>query len=325
MTEKTARFGLAVVLPVIIAAVGFLPMLLISDLPERFASHFDGSGLPDGSMTLTQLAVTTGVMVTIGLVFCIGVGLWRKPLPALVAPTAAGTGAFVAGMGAAIAATTVIGQRNLTDFNEAELGALTFVSVIASAAVAGLAAGWLAKALPTQADTMPEGATPTMALAEGERAVWVGDQSSALLFGIGALSLAVFVTMAVIGAPWLAVLVVALATVTFLALARVRVRTDGSGLHVVFGGLPWPRTHLAIEDIESASVIDVRPKDWGGWGYRGSLKLLDQAGVIYRAGPGLRVNLRNGKTFVVTIDNPEMGAAILNAEVARLPNQTTPA
>ena len=164
MTEKSARFGLAVVLPAIIAAAGFVPMLAIDNLPDRFASHFDGSGRPDGSMSLTQLAVTTGVMMAIGLVFTIGTALWRNPLPQLVAPLAAGTGAFVAAMAAAIAATTVINQRNLTDFNDAELSPLTLVIVIGGAIVAATFAGWLAKALPTKSDGTPVGVKPTLDL-----------------------------------------------------------------------------------------------------------------------------------------------------------------
>jgi len=325
MTERTARFGLAFVMPAIIAAAGFLPMLLIGDLPDRFASHFDGSGRPDGSMSLTQLAITTGVMMLTGLILCIGVALWPKPLPALVAPMLAGTGAFIAAMAAAIAATTVIGQRNLTDFNDAELAALTLLIVIGSAVFAGIAAGWMAKALPVVSDTVETLNQPTMELGSGERAVWIGGQSSPLWFGFSALTLAVLISVAVVGAPWFAVAALALSTVATLAFASIRVRADQKGLHVSYGRLPWPRTQLAIEEIATASVIDVRPMEWGGWGYRGSLKLLDKAAVVHRAGPGLRVDLHNGKTFAVTLDNPEPAAAVLNAEVARLPRQTTSA
>ena len=87
--------------------------------------------------------------------------------------------------------------------------------------------------------------------------------------------------------------------------------------------LGWPRIHLAMEQIASATVIDVRPMEWGGWGYRGSLKLFDKAALIYRAGPGLRVDLHSGKTFVVTLDDPEPAAAVLNTEIARLPQPAT--
>jgi len=73
-----------------------------------------------------------------------------------------------------------------------------------------------------------------------------------------------------------------------------------------------------VNRIESASVIDVRPMEWGGWGYRGMLTLMRQAAVVLRAGPGIRVDLADGRVFVVTVDDPETGVALLNAEIARL-------
>jgi hypothetical protein len=56
---------------------------------------------------------------------------------------------------------------------------------------------------------------------------------------------------------------------------------------------------------------------WGGWGYRGSLKLMKQAAVVLRAGPGLRLDMTGGRVFVVTIDDPGTAAALLNTEAGR--------
>ena len=85
-----------------------------------------------------------------------------------------------------------------------------------------------------------------------------------------------------------------------------------------YGMLPWPRTSIDVVEIESASAIDVRPMEWGGWGYRGTLTLMKQAAVVLRAGPGIRLDLTDGRVFVVTVDNPEPAVALLNAEVGRL-------
>ncbi len=60
-------------------------------------------------------------------------------------------------------------------------------------------------------------------------------------------------------------------------------------------------------------MIDAKPRDWGGWGYRGSLFLMKQAAVVLRKGPAIRVDLKNGKVFVVTVDDPTQGVAVLNA------------
>ena len=84
-----------------------------------------------------------------------------------------------------------------------------------------------------------------------------------------------------------------------------------------YGILPWPKTSVGVDRISEASVIDVKPSQWGGWGYRGSLKLMKRAAVVHRAGPGIRLDLNDGKVFVVTVDNPETPVALLNAEVSR--------
>ena len=40
--------------------------------------------------------------------------------------------------------------------------------------------------------------------------------------------------------------------------------------------------------------------------------------MVLRAGPGIRLDLRNGKVFAVTIDDPDDPVRLLNAEIARL-------
>ena len=75
------------------------------------------------------------------------------------------------------------------------------------------------------------------------------------------------------------------------------------------GGKRWSKTTVHI---------DVRPTEWGGWGYRGSPTLMKRAAVVLRAGPGIRLDLHDGKVFVVTIDNPEIPARLLNTEASRL-------
>ena len=64
-------------------------------------------------------------------------------------------------------------------------------------------------------------------------------------------------------------------------------------------------------------VIDVRPGEWGGWGYRGSVKVFGRAAVVLRAGTGIRVDLVGGRAFAVTVDDAETGARLLNDLAAR--------
>jgi len=158
-----------------------------------------------------------------------------------------------------------------------------------------------------------------MDLAPGERALWTSTLSSRWLIVPSAVL--VLSGVAILWAPevpaFLPVLLV-VAGVLVLALSSINVTADSAGLRVKYGMLPWPRTSIDVVEIESASAIDVRPMEWGGWGYRGTLTLMKQAAVVLRAGPGIRLDLTDGRVFVVTVDNPEPAVALLNAEVGRL-------
>lgn len=69
---------------------------------------------------------------------------------------------------------------------------------------------------------------------------------------------------------------------------------------------PGPRPGVTIPrtEIARAEAVDVRPMSYGGWGYRGSLRLFRWAAMTLRAGPGLRLDLTDGRVFVVTVDGP---------------------
>lgn len=161
--------------------------------------------------------------------------------------------------------------------------------------------------------------TPPMILQPGQRVVWSETlRSKWLLLPAAAVLLLGPLVMFAPDAPVWLLGVVVVAGLAILSLASIRVTADSHGLRVKYGILPWPHTVISIDRIASASAIDVRPVEWGGWGYRGTLTLMRQAAVVLRAGPGIRVDLHDGKVFVVTVDDPETPSALLNAEVARL-------
>jgi len=96
------------------------------------------------------------------------------------------------------------------------------------------------------------------------------------------------------------------------AFTSVRVSVDATGMRVAYGWLRWPSTRIGIDAIRQATAIDVRPSAWGGWGYRGSLRLNRRAAVVVRAGEGLRLDLRGGRVFLVTVDGAVNAAGLLN-------------
>jgi hypothetical protein len=76
------------------------------------------------------------------------------------------------------------------------------------------------------------------------------------------------------------------------------------------------RVNIPLERMVAVEAIDVEPTAWGGWGYRGSLRLFGRAAWVLRRGEGIRVDLEDGKTFAVTVDHADEGAAVLNRWLA---------
>ncbi len=316
MSERSARLLLGFGIPAAVLGLSFGPFLAYrSQLPTRVASHFDSSGVADGSMTPTQLASFTGVMMLLGLGACVWLSASKHKLPTAIAPTVAFTGAFIAAMGGAILATTAVAQRGLGNWEDADLDPLVLLTVIGSGVVFGALAALLASRLPSTQEPGTAGPAPRMNLAPGEHAVWTSTLYARWPFVAGLAMLLVSAVLVPLTSRWVTALVF-VSAVAAISLARIRVRADGAGLQVRYGFAAWPRTKVPLGRIEEACAIDVRPMQWGGWGYRGSLTLMKRAAVVLRAGPGIRLNLRNGKVFVVTIDDPETPVALLNAEVA---------
>ena len=127
---------------------------------------------------------------------------------------------------------------------------------------------------------------------------------------------AVAAAMAVSGrqGALLPILLVLLAAVAVMAVfLRVHVVVDDRGLRVSsgLGGLPIKR--IRPEQIQAAETTELVPVRWGGWGYR---FLPGRSALILHTGPGLVVTTTAGKQFAISLDEPEIPAALL--ELLRL-------
>jgi hypothetical protein len=145
--------------------------------------------------------------------------------------------------------------------------------------------------------------------APGERAAWTGRAHLTwwlplVLIAIGAI-LAVSARSAVGAVP------AALLVLVYLAFGWIRVSVDGRGLRIRYGVLPRPVTSVPLSDIRRAERIDLRPLQWGGWGYRGSRKAFRRAAVVLRSGDAIKLYLTDGSEFAVTVDDAATGAAVL--------------
>jgi len=160
----------------------------------------------------------------------------------------------------------------------------------------------------------PEGA-PRAHVAAGQRVFWTEVHYPT---GVSLLVVAVTVALAVVMAiainPWAASPVALTALVVALVLI-IRVTVDDRGLHVGFGPWGWPRLTVPLFEIEYAEPTEVRPMEWGGWGYR----LMPGGGraVVLRRGPGVRLALSEDRRFVLSTRDPEAVAGLLNTLVDR--------
>ncbi len=258
------------------------------------------------------------VALVLAVVLALTVVQMRRTLVDVAARRLGGASGAAAGVGLALIALRA-GAERVDDASGWTVALAITACVLLAVALARVGAQLAVRFAHRHASRQEHTVAP-MKLEPGRRAVWSSTLSSPWLLvpGLAVLLLGPLIMFAP-GAPLWLLAVVVLVGVACLSLASIRVTVGADGLSVKYGVLPWPSTDIAVERIASASVIDIRPQDWGGWGYRGTLTLMRQAAVVLRAGPGIRVDLTDGRVFAVTIDEPDTGVALLNAELARRP------
>ena len=309
-----ARAVLAALAGALVAG-SVLPVLLSDGLPDRLATHWALSGQADGAMSpavLVALALLlTGpcaalLLVAAGSRTARPAGSW----PAL-AGTAALAGSVVAGT---VPLTVVLHDRGVRWQDTPGPAWCQLLGLLAAALVLAAVAARAADALPTRSE-QPQAARPLEA-PEHSRLAWSGAVTARWPLAAATAVVACGAVVALtVGDRWAGLALVA-AGLPVAALSHVQVYADRRGLTVAYGPLGWPRTRLPLVDIAAAASIDVRPTEWGGWGYRGSLRVLRRAAVVLRSGPGIRVDLHDGRVFAVTVDDAATGAAVLERERA---------
>jgi hypothetical protein len=98
-----------------------------------------------------------------------------------------------------------------------------------------------------------------------------------------------------------------------LVTAQVVVTAGPHGF-IVRSAIGWPRLHIPPTSLAKAAVVVVDPlADFGGWGFRWVIgpSRKGRWGFITRRGPGLEVFRRDGRSIVVTVDDPGTAAAVL--------------
>ena len=157
--------------------------------------------------------------------------------------------------------------------------------------------------------------------------LWRGRADSVILRSTVSLGIAVLLAVIVFsnqyadpteqlrGWAWLALVVpFGLAVLAAVVFTRLSVEVTDAEVRIAYG-YGWPVQRIRWDRVASVQVINVRPTEWGGWGYRWVPWRKGTAAVM-RAGSGFRFDFANGKVFVVTVDDADAGLEIIRGVLA---------
>lgn len=272
---------------------------LVSELPERIAIHWGFFGVPDGSAP-RGIAFAVAVAVVAGLSLC---ALVRSRSEEHVSELV--TLSFVAALCTGVWAGICFANHGQVSWEEAALSLWTGLGFITTACLAS----WAVARVVRRPETT--GSKPSIGLQEGQTGVFFTQIASPLMGALAILLLGLSALVLLNASSFLALFLSVLA-VLLLMFARVSLSIDRVGLSITYGLFAFPRQTIPMSEIVSAEAIIVRPLAYGGWGYRGSLHVFGKAALVLRAGVAIKLLLANGKTFVVTVDNAESGAGLIN-------------
>lgn len=303
------------------AALVAIPLALRDRLPDPVATHWSMTA-PDGNMSLT-----TSIVAGLGL----WVALWAFLLVSAARGRLLGTRGgranwwgFLFGGSVfvlAVSGSTFLVNLDVADWRQAVMPGWTVPAVLGAAFGTGLLAAYLGRG---EADRPadPEDA-PAMRLRPGQRAVWAGRATNPWLSSLSvAMLLAGMVSggFLILGTPvgeavWVVLLPLLPLALIVSLVSDIRVRVSPDGLRVGFGPFSWPAFRVPAEKIAWAAAERHNPLEVGGWGVRG-LPGTGRLAVMVRGGECLVVRRADGGRLIVSVDDAERAAALLNAYAA---------
>jgi hypothetical protein len=99
-----------------------------------------------------------------------------------------------------------------------------------------------------------------------------------------------------------------------LAFVHVALRVDEEHLEVRCGHMGLPRRRIPLSQVAGATYTShVTPRHWGGWGYRWRPE--KGTAVVVRQGEGVVLELWDGHTFTITVDDAEAAVRVIEARL----------
>lgn len=278
---------------------------LLHVVPDPMAIHFGADGNADGF-----LSPRVNFLLLSGLSIAMILGFWVMNRAGMKHGSAARFNAGMLGFVVALLSTLQIqlftSQVDLADARSATLGGGGLLLAFALAALVALVTGLLAT--PISPPHHQDMAVPTMSVPKQGTAVWV--KTSTMHPGIQAL-LVVAIVAAVISAivmnqTWMYVIVVA-TIVPIIGCWSWKLKVDSRGFSYR-SPLGIPRGIISHEEIKKAEPIEIKPGDWGGWGWR---KNGSGTGLITRSGEGIRITRSNGTYVEASCKDAPTATALL--------------
>ncbi|WP_140425610.1 hypothetical protein [Cryobacterium sp. N19] len=298
--------GVSLCVPVLVVIISW--WVWRDRLPAELASHWSGSGPADDAMAAGALLALNLVLTGVPAVAGVAIGLW----PGISARARRGVFFFL-GVFGGMGATTWLLSAGLTiqvgDPFEVVLGPWLIMYLVAAGyGLIPFAISPRPRFESTDVERRFEFApSATGAWSQtitGTMFAWV----TVALIGLGSVLYGPAVIDGRAVDQLFGIVVMAIAILVVASFIRLRVSADWRGLRVVSSVFRIPLKRIRLAAIDVVEAAELRPTEWGGWGYR---IMPGRSALILRKGPGLIVTTTNKKQFAISLDDPETPAALL--------------
>ncbi len=300
---KSSRSWLTLgLIPAVLLGMLVLPFALFwSDIPNPMATHWGLGGDPNGSMPpIVLLLLMAGLTAAVWWGVARAVGRTPYEAPSFVA------GLFgIETLLVAVTWLSVLTNRDETTWQDADsVGLLQIAMAVIPAMILGYI-GWIISGGSGMERTPASEAIPSLDVSSPHSALWSSRGQGRILQAIGVIVLVVAIAMW--GWASFAVVLIALIVLVF---AEVRVTVSQNGAVISLGWLGIPSWTVPISAIAHAEVETVNPMAYGGFGYR--LRPGVRA-IVTRGGEALRLVREEMPDLVLTVDDAETGAGLINS------------
>lgn len=309
---------IGVVIPLVITLAGaFVMALWIPELPNPVATHWGAAG-PDGYSTVGGV-IALPLLITLAFAAFAAFATWRGgPNGGMLwaHKILVATSVLLSVLITVIAAGSLAVQRGLDNAESAPGIGSILLAAIPVAALMGVLA-WLMLPAAETIESTSEAAkaidglttdrvrfSTTTRLGPGVVIIAV---AAVVALGLALAIQAVSNPAQLLLPSVIGLVVVALAVSTL----SWRITVDQRGLRVR-SALGWPRSTITPDQIDSVSVVTVNPiGEFGGYGWRWAPD--GRSGIVLSKGDAIEVKRTNGKRFIVTMHDAQLGAEALAA------------